>query len=116
MGLLDQLLNFFLSDDQFDPFCSKMITNPEYLAKDRLKAELKKRGISFSPNENKDYYVQLYRDEVMHGKETERTRSEFSSDEEYVRQSPRPARKQQKVRGSSPPLASGGHYFESLYD
>ena len=75
-----------------------MITNPEYLSKDRLKQELKKRGISFNPNENKDYYIQLYRDKVMHGKEVEKGRSEFSSDEEFVRQSPRAARKQQKVR------------------
>ena len=76
-----------------------MITNPEYLPKDRLKTELKKRGVSFSPNENKDYYVQLYRDEVMGGKAREKVRSEFSSDEEFIRQSPRPSRKQHKVRG-----------------
>ena len=69
-----------------------MITNPEYLPKDRLKQELKKHGISFSPNENKDYYVQLYRKEVMQGK------GEFSSDEEFVKQSPRPSKKQTKVR------------------
>lgn len=74
-----------------------MITNPEYLPKDRLKQELKKHGISFSPNENKDYYVQLYRKEVMQGKEPEKGRSEFSSDEEFVKQSPRPSKKQTKV-------------------
>ena len=74
-----------------------MITNPEYLPKDRLKQELKKHGVSFNPNENKDYYVQLYRDQVMHGKEPEKFKSEFSSDEEFAQQSSRPARKQQKV-------------------
>ena len=76
---------------------SKMITNPEYLPKDRLKQELKKHGVSFSPNENKDYYVQLYREEVMQGKEPERGRSEFSSDEEFGKPSPRPSKKQTKV-------------------
>ena len=74
-----------------------MITNPEYLPKDRLKQELRKHGISFNTNENKDYYVQLYRDEVMQGKEPEKGRSEFSSDEEFVKQSPRPSKKQTKV-------------------
>ena len=75
-----------------------MITNPDYLTKDRLKQELKNRGVSFNPNENKDYYIQLFREKVMHGKELDKGRSEFSSDEEFVRQSPRAVRKQQKVR------------------
>ena len=70
-----------------------MITNPEYLSKDRLKQELKKRGVSFNPNENKDYYIQLFREKVM-----DKGRSELSSDDEFVRQSPRAVRKQQKVR------------------
>lgn len=78
-----------------------MITNPEYLPKDRLKQELKKRGVNFNPNENKDYYVQLYRDQVMDGNEPEKVRSEFSSDEEFVRKSPRPSKKQQKVCATS---------------
>ena len=55
-----------------------MITNPENLSKDRLKAELKKRGISFSSQENKKYYVDLYRKKVM---VAESGRSEFSDDD-----------------------------------
>ena len=43
-----------------------MITTPENLSKDRLKAELKKKGIKFNHNENKGYYVELYRDKVMY--------------------------------------------------
>ena len=63
-----------------------MITQPEYLTKDRLKAELKKNGVSFEPNENKDYYVQLYKKHIMHGKgsRVKGRRSEFSSDEELT--------------------------------
>ena len=74
-----------------------MITNPEYLPKDRLKQELKRRGISFGPNENKDYYVNLYREKVMGGKAAQKMSSEFSSDEEFAKQSPRLSKKQQKV-------------------
>ena len=74
-----------------------MITNPEYLPKERLKQELRKHNVTFNANENKDYYVQLFRDKVMGGKEGVRVRSEFSSDEEFVKQSPRTGRKQQKV-------------------
>jgi hypothetical protein len=91
-----------------------MITNPEYLPKDRLKQELKKHGVTFNPNENKDYYVQLYYKEVMQGKEPERGRSEFSSDEEFVKQSPRPSKKQTKVCVRAlEGVVSGGHYLES---
>ena len=78
-----------------------MITNPEYLPKERLKQELKKRGIKFNSNENKDYYVQLYRDEIMEGKEPERIASEFSSDEEFIKQNPRVSKKQTKVSAIS---------------
>ena len=69
--------------------------NPEYLTKDRLKSELKKHGVTFDVNENKDYYVQLYRKHVLKGKSAgSRQRSEFSSDEELVvRHSPRLPRK-----------------------
>lgn len=90
-----------------------MITNPEYLPKERLKQELKKHGVSFSPNENKDYYVQLYYKEVMEGKEPERGKSEFSSDEEFVKQNPRTSKKQTKVCAwSFINVALGGHYLE----
>ena len=63
-----------------------MISQPEYLTKDRLKAELKKSGVSFEPNENKDYYVQLYKKHIMRGKggRVKGRRSEFSSDEELT--------------------------------
>ena len=72
------------------------MNQPENLTKDRLKAELKKHGVSFQPHEMKDYYVQLYRKEVLRGKggRGRTVRSEFSSDEEFVRQSPRLAKKQ----------------------
>ena len=64
-----------------------MITNPENLSKDRLKAELKKRGIRFNASgENKQYYVDLYRSRVMKGNR-DRDRGEFSDDD--VRHSPR---------------------------
>ena len=58
-------------------------SHPENHSKDRLKAELKKKGIAFSPNKPKDYYVQLYRDNVL---PTTRHRSELSSDEETISQ------------------------------
>lgn len=70
-----------------------MFQQPEYLTKDRLKAELKKHGVSFLPSEMKDYYVQLYKKQVLRGK-GKVARSEFSSDEELTRQSPRLAKKQ----------------------
>lgn len=57
-----------------------MITNPENLSKDRLKAELKRRGIDFSSQENKKYYVDLYRKKVMTAT-VESLRSEFSDDD-----------------------------------
>ena len=71
------------------------LNNPEYLPKDRLKTELKKHGVAFNNNENKDYYVQLYRKHVLKGKAKQQQRSEFSSDEEFVRHSPRLTRRQQ---------------------
>ena len=61
---------------------------PENLTKERLKSELKKHGVSFELNENKDYYVRLYRSRVG-SPAGRRQRSEFSSDEELVRRSPR---------------------------
>ncbi len=61
---------------------SSLITNPEYLSKDRLKSELKSHGIKFNQNENKQYYVNLYRKRIM---DTEQSRYEFSSDEELTR-------------------------------
>lgn len=59
--------------------------NPESLSKERLKAELKKKGIKFNASENKSYYVDLYRKRVLN---EDPTRGEFSSDDE-LRQSPR---------------------------
>lgn len=55
-----------------------MITNPENLPKDRLKAELKKRRIVFNTNENKKYYVDLYRKKILN---PDPVRSEFSDDD-----------------------------------
>ena len=74
-----------------------MLTQPEYLTKDRLKGELKKHGVTFEPSENKDYYVQLYRKYILRGKggRAKGQRSEFSSDEELVSASPRLTRRQQ---------------------
>ena len=49
-----------------------LFQQPENLTKDRLKAELK--HVAFDPNENKDYYVRLYRSKV--GSTGRRQRSE----------------------------------------
>lgn len=68
-----------------------MITTPENLSKDRLKTELKKKGIKFNNNENKLYYVDLYRNKIM-TVEPVTVRSEFSSDDE-IRQSPKVTKK-----------------------
>lgn len=65
-----------------------MITNPENLSKDRLKTELKRKGIDFGTQENKKYYVDLYRKKVM---DVQSLRSEFSDDD--VPSSPGPKRK-----------------------
>ena len=67
-----------------------MITQPENLSKDRLKSELKKHGIRFNNNENKPYYVQLYREKVQGGP-AQSLGSEFS-DEDY-KPSPKPSKK-----------------------
>lgn len=65
-----------------------MITQPENLSKDRLKAELKKKGIPHSPGRTKEYYVKIYQDSVLGGSvgigRRLRPRSEFSSDEETI--------------------------------
>ena len=42
-----------------------MSGSPGSLSKEKLKAELKKRGIPFYSNENKAYYVELYRLEIL---------------------------------------------------
>lgn len=70
-----------------------LITNPDYLSKDRLKSELKLHGVKFNQNENKPYYVNLYRKRVM---DSEQSRHEFSSDEELTR-SYKPEKKQQVI-------------------
>lgn len=80
------------------PSASLVFQNPENLTKDRLKAELRKSGISFDHNENKDYYVRLYRSKVAKPQER-RSRGEFSSDEELVRRSPRFGTKKRTVSG-----------------
>ncbi len=77
-------------------YLREMITTPDNLPKDRLKAELKKRGIKCNANENKSYYVDLYREKVM-GPDFDRPRSEFSSDDE-VKQSLRASQKKQVIK------------------
>ena len=67
-----------------------MITTPENLSKDRLKAELKKHGIRFNNNENKPYYVDLYRKKVQ--QHPVRTQASEFSDEEY-KPTPKPSKK-----------------------
>lgn len=62
-----------------------MISTPENLSKDRLKAELKKKGIKFNTNENKSYYVELYRNKIMY------MSAAFSDDD--VRSSPKVSKK-----------------------
>ena len=59
------------------------ITAPENLNKERLKQELTKNGVSFSPNDNKDTLVKLYRDGVM-GRD-KHPGYDLSSDEELSR-------------------------------
>ena len=69
-----------------------MITHPENLSKERLKTELKNHGVRYNNNENKQYYVSLYRKRVMGSDEA---RQEFSSDEEFSQHAGRSERKQQ---------------------
>ena len=68
-----------------------VFNQPEHLTKDRLKSELKRQGVTFSPSQPKNYYVQLYREQVLNSSSrvatTRRQRSEFSSDEELSRRS-----------------------------
>lgn len=59
-----------------------VITEPENLTKDRLKQELERFDIQFEPNENKAYYINLYRKKLLSRKQVRRVRSEFSSDED----------------------------------
>ena len=80
-----------------------MITNPENLSKDRLKAELKKRGIAFNASENKKYYVDLYRKKIL---SPEIARSEFSDDD--IKSSPTPTKR--KVSTLRPPPAGRDLY------
>lgn len=67
----------------------KMSTGPESLSKEKLKSELRKRGVVFSHSENKAYYVELYRSEVM-------GRDSYSS---LPSDNPRAMKKQVKVHG-----------------
>ena len=76
---------------------SSLFQQPENLTKERLKSELKKHGVPFEQNENKDYYVRLYRSKVSKSAAGRRQRGEFSSDEELVRRSPRFGTKKQPV-------------------
>ena len=63
-----------------------VMTEPENLTKDRLKQELQRFDIQFEPNENKAYYVNLYKKRLLSKKQVRRVRSEvrkeFSSDED----------------------------------
>ena len=63
---------------------SSLITHPENLTKDRLKEELTKYSVKYSPTQSKDYYVQLYREKIMRRASTGRMRSEFSSGDEMA--------------------------------
>lgn len=67
-----------------------MITTPENLSKDRLKAELKKHGIRFNNSENKPYYVELYRNKIL--KESEKEQASEFSDDDY-KPTPKPSKK-----------------------
>ena len=59
-----------------------VIAEPEHLTKDRLKQELERFDIPYEPNENKTYYVSLYKKRLLTKKPARRIRSEFSSDED----------------------------------
>jgi len=58
------------------------MAEPEHLTKDRLKQELERFDIAYEPNENKAYYVNLYKRKLLSKKSMRRVRSEFSSDED----------------------------------
>ena len=66
-----------------------MSVDPESLSKEKLKAELRKSGVAFNRNENKPYYIRLYRDKL---REKELSRAEFSDDED-TRRTPRGPRR-----------------------
>ncbi len=85
-----------------------MSVDPESLSKDKLKAELRRSGVSFNQYENKPYYVNLYRAKI---KERESSRSEFSDDEEPSR-SPRGSKK--PVRNTPDTLFLKSHIFFQL--
>ena len=59
-----------------------VVAEPEHLTKDRLKQELERFDIPYEPNENKTYYVNLYKKKLLSKKPVRRVRSEFSSDED----------------------------------
>lgn len=59
-----------------------VVAEPEHLTKDRLKQELERFDIPYEPNENKTYYVNLYKKKLLSKKSVRRIRSEFSSDED----------------------------------
>lgn len=61
---------------------SGVIAEPEHLTKERLKQELERFNIQYEPNENKSYYVNLYKKKLLSKKPVRRLRSEFSSDED----------------------------------
>ena len=72
------------------------ITAPENLNKERLRHELAKNKVPFSPNDGKDALVKLYRNEVMSRDMT--PTCDLSSDEELART---PPSKKQPVSHSS---------------
>ena len=60
-----------------------VVAEPEHLTKERLKQELERFDIPYEPNENKTYYVNLYKKRLLSSKKpVRRVRSEFSSDED----------------------------------
>ncbi len=88
---------------------SSLITTPEYLSKDKLKTELKNYGIRFNQNENKQYYVNLYRKRIM---DTEQSRQEFSSDEEFIRPAKQGKKQQVSFSCTKASLCTGALYLE----
>ena len=74
-----------------------VVAEPEHLTKDRLKQELERFDIPYEPNENKTYYVNLYKKKLVSKKQVRRIRSEFSSDEDIRFKKPAAASVVKKV-------------------
>ena len=81
-----------------------MSSNPELLAKERLKSDLKRQGVALSHHESKEQLVQLYRKHITRGKGRGGggggdLRSEFSSDDEFAKQHSKQQSRKQAVSG-----------------